>query len=129
MASQLQLWFHRSLCASATHQRLFLSHPIVPTDSRYHRRNVVVSQHHNHKGPRKERAVVLKGNKENVWSVDNGKSDAASKGTGERSASSRRSQRGKRAVRKKRSKSNGRPIMVSASMLMEVETLLQTQVR
>lgn len=65
--------------------------------------------------------MKLKGKKENVWSIDN---ELAAK---EKGRPTRRGQRGKGLARRKRSK-GGRGVMVSGPMLMEVETVLQTEV-
>ncbi|XP_038881935.1 uncharacterized protein LOC120073259 isoform X2 [Benincasa hispida] len=63
----------------------------------------------------------LKGNKENVWSVDNELANAQK----ERDRAARRNPKGRRVIKSKRNK--GGTIMVSRAMLMEVETVLQTQ--
>ncbi|WCJ23033.1 hypothetical protein M5689_005080 [Euphorbia peplus] len=61
--------------------------------------------------------VKLRGKKENVWSIDNDvEKSEKSKG---------RRRKGKRVVKEKRNK--GGRVMVSGAMLMEVETVLQTQ--
>lgn len=59
--------------------------------------------------------------KENVWSIDN---EIAREGDKTRS---RRNRGGKR-MRNVARKSKGEKVMVSGAMLMEVETVLQTQV-
>lgn len=68
----------------------------------------------------------MKGNKDNVWSVDN----ELSENEREKEKASRRMARGKRLVRRKRIKPGGADagVVVSGAMLMEVETVLQTQV-
>lgn len=68
----------------------------------------------------------MKGNKDNVWSVDN----ELSQNEREKERASRRMPRGKRLARRKRIKPGGADarVVVSGAMLMEVETVLQTQV-
>ncbi|XP_065859125.1 uncharacterized protein [Euphorbia lathyris] len=65
--------------------------------------------------------VKVKGQKENVWSIDNDMEKSAS----EKAKKNQRRRKGKRVVREKRNK--GGRVMVSGAMLMEVETVLQTQ--
>ncbi|OMO69629.1 hypothetical protein CCACVL1_19374 [Corchorus capsularis] len=67
--------------------------------------------------------VTVKGNKENIWSVDNEKAKESSEREKERGK--RRRRKGKRVVRSRKNKM-GR-VLVSGAMLMEVETVLQTQ--
>lgn len=62
----------------------------------------------------------MRGNKENVWSIDNELAKVAS-------ASSQKEKRRKRRVVKRKGEKGGR-IIVSGAMLVEVETVLQTQV-
>lgn len=62
--------------------------------------------------------------KDNVWSVDN---DAAAMALRERERTAKKRRRGRR-VRTVKKKSKGDMVMVSGAMLMEVETVLQTQV-
>ena len=113
--------FLSSLYSSAT-QKLFPSLSVLPNFPKSNPRKVVVSSKYQKKPHRgKEASITVKGKKENVWSVDN---ELASK-TKERT--SRKRQRGRRAVGRRRSK-NGRGVIVSGAMLMEVETVLQTQV-
>ncbi|XP_009625639.1 uncharacterized protein [Nicotiana tomentosiformis] len=69
---------------------------------------------------RKER-VKVKG-KENVWSIDN---EIAREGDKTRTRSRRK--RGGKRMRNVTRKSKGERVMVSGAMLMEVETVLQTQ--
>ncbi|XP_039022623.1 uncharacterized protein LOC120155124 [Hibiscus syriacus] len=68
--------------------------------------------------------VTVKGKKENVWSIDNERAKAE-KEKGRESTKQRRRRKGKRVV-SDRKKKMGR-VLVSAAMLMEVETVLQTQ--
>lgn len=58
----------------------------------------------------------MKGNKENVWSVDNEIAKKEKKGRG----------RSKKMVKRNKGKKSGR-VVVTGAMLMEVETVLQTQ--
>ena len=63
----------------------------------------------------------MKGKKDNVWSVDN---ELAQK-----DKTSKRRPKGRRMVRRKRTKAGGDGrVLVSSAMLVEVETVLQTQV-
>lgn len=62
----------------------------------------------------------MRGNKENVWSIDNELAKVASS-----QKDKRRKQRGKRVVRRKGPE--GGRVIVSGAMLVEVETVLQTQ--
>lgn len=66
----------------------------------------------------------VKGKSDNVWSVDN---ELAAKDKGRGGSPRRRDKR--RVVRRKRSDDGGgKSVLVSGAMLMEVETVLQTQV-
>lgn len=67
----------------------------------------------------------MRGKKENVWSIDNDMAKSVSDTGKEKKKLGRR--QGRRVVREKRNK--GGKVMVSGAMLMEVETVLQTQVR
>ncbi|XWS77334.1 hypothetical protein CRYUN_Cryun01aG0252100 [Craigia yunnanensis] len=69
--------------------------------------------------------VTVKGKKENVWSIDNEVAKASSEKGKERERTTQRRRKGKRVVRGKKNKI-GR-VLVSGAMLMEVETVLQTQ--
>ncbi|XP_030494111.1 uncharacterized protein LOC115709967 [Cannabis sativa] len=112
------LGFHRSLYSSAA-QNLFLSLPFIPNFSKSNPRKVVtLCQKKPNRG--KDGSITVKGKKENVWSVDNEMASKSKERTG------RRRQRGRKVVRRRRSK-NGRGVMVSGAMLIEVETVLQTQ--
>ena len=65
----------------------------------------------------------MKGKKDNVWSVDN---ELAQK---DKEKTTKRRPKGKRMVRRKRTKAGaGGRVLVSSAMLVEVETVLQTQV-
>lgn len=70
-------------------------------------------------GPGNKGKVTLKGNKENTWSVDN-----------EIAESEKRKRKPKGRRRGKRLGAGGRKgrVLVSGTMLIETETLLQTQV-
>ncbi|XP_062101768.1 uncharacterized protein LOC133807446 [Humulus lupulus] len=112
------LGFHHSLYSSAA-KNLFLSLPVVPDFPKSNPRKVVtLCQKKPNRG--KEGSITVKGKKENVWSVDNEMASKSEERTG------RRRQRGRKVVRRRRSK-NGRGVMVSGAMLIEVETVLQTQ--
>ncbi|XP_054795578.1 uncharacterized protein LOC129301022 [Prosopis cineraria] len=76
--------------------------------------------HHN-SGP-KER-LRIRGNKDNVWSVDNDLANATAEK--EKARASRRKQKGRSMVKRKGGR--GGRVLVSGAMLMEVETVLQTQ--
>ncbi|KAJ8900247.1 hypothetical protein K2173_024887 [Erythroxylum novogranatense] len=80
-----------------------------------------------HNKPQQQDGVKVKGKKDNVWSVDNdeAKANAQRERERERERGKRRKKGGRRAVRGNRNK--GGRIMVSGAMLMEVETVLQTQ--
>ncbi|KAF8009509.1 hypothetical protein BT93_J0495 [Corymbia citriodora subsp. variegata] len=67
--------------------------------------------------------VSVRGKKDNVWSVDNDVARAAAEKGRARPRARRR--RGRRVVRGKRGRDG--KVMVSGAMLMEVETVLQTQ--
>ncbi|XP_021279549.1 uncharacterized protein LOC110413155 isoform X2 [Herrania umbratica] len=70
--------------------------------------------------------ATVKGKKENVWSIDNEMAKASSQKEKERERSKqRRRGKGKRVVGGRKNKI-GR-VLVSGAMLMEVETVLQTQ--
>ncbi|XP_042958725.1 uncharacterized protein LOC122294222 [Carya illinoinensis] len=95
-------------------------------------RSLIITQarkpHHrrNNKASTPKRSLrIVKGNKDNVWSVDN----ELSENEREKEKASRRMPRGKRLVRRKRIKPGGADagVVVSGAMLMEVETVLQTQ--
>ncbi|KAI9094515.1 hypothetical protein K1719_026635 [Acacia pycnantha] len=115
------LGFHRSV--SSTHNLFssFSSSPCgfpIPSS----RRLVVRAQKpHRNSGP-KER-LRIRGKKDNVWSVDNDVANAAAEK--EKARTSRRKQEGRKMVRRKRVR--GGRVLVSGAMLMEVETVLQTQ--
>lgn len=63
--------------------------------------------------------------KDNVWSVDNEMAKAAEK---ERERGERRKKKGKRVKSVRKRGKGGDMVMVSGSMLMEIETVLQIQV-
>jgi hypothetical protein len=63
----------------------------------------------------------VKGKKENVWSVDNDLAKASS------SQKDKKERGRKKMVKRNKGKKGGR-VIVTGAMLMEVETVLQTQV-
>ncbi|XP_022979602.1 uncharacterized protein LOC111479280 [Cucurbita maxima] len=75
----------------------------------------------NSKPKGKHGTIRVKGNKENVWSVDN----ELAKAQKEKDRATRRNPKGRWVTKRKRNK--GGRILVSGAMLMEVETVLQTQ--
>ncbi|KAF5744267.1 hypothetical protein HS088_TW08G00867 [Tripterygium wilfordii] len=77
-------------------------------------------QHRNRRGPKQE--VKVKGKKENVWSVDN---DMAERDKSKAKTKLQRRKRGRRMAKGKRSGEGS--VLVSGSMLMEIEKVLQTQ--
>ncbi|CAK7347756.1 unnamed protein product [Dovyalis caffra] len=86
-------------------------------------KKINITQCHNRPNQQKKERVKLRGKKENVWSIDNDMENSAAEKEKERGKQKRR--KGRRVVRGKRNK--GGKIMVSGAMLMEVETVLQTQ--
>lgn len=78
---------------------------------------------HNKTNPKGK--VTVKGKKENVWSIDNDMAEAE-KEKDKGNTKQRRRKKGKKVVKGRKNKI-GR-VLVSGSMLMEVETVLQTQV-
>ncbi|XP_061353438.1 uncharacterized protein LOC133298196 [Gastrolobium bilobum] len=113
------LGFHHSL--SSTHN----SFPSLSCSSTLHKpcSTRVISQtqkpNQNKSGPKE--GLRVKGNKENVWSIDN----KVAKVAAEKEKGRGRKQRGRRMVKRKRPK--GGRVIVSGAMLVEVETVLQTQ--
>ncbi|MBA0717651.1 hypothetical protein Golax_005448 [Gossypium laxum] len=77
---------------------------------------------HNKTNPKGK--VTVKGKKENVWSIDNNMAKAE-KENDKGNTKQRRRKKGKKVVKGRKNKI-GR-VLVSGSMLMEVETVLQTQ--
>ncbi|XVE74127.1 hypothetical protein DITRI_Ditri11bG0173900 [Diplodiscus trichospermus] len=70
--------------------------------------------------------VTVKGKKENVWSIDNEAAKASEKEIEkERARTKQRRKKGKRVFRGNKNKIG--KVLVSGSMLVEVETVLQTQ--
>ncbi|CAL1388861.1 unnamed protein product [Linum trigynum] len=96
--------------------------------SRYepsHRRaNCHSKRHERHSTNSRDRAPKPKGKKENIWSLDNDMAKSTAGRENERSKHGRK-KKGGRAVQGERSR--GGSIMVSGALLMEVETVLQTQ--
>ncbi|KAI6702823.1 hypothetical protein NL676_011959 [Syzygium grande] len=76
-------------------------------------------------GGSKQRVSVRGDRKENVWSVDNDVARAAAEKERARPRARRGRGRGRRVVRGKRGRDG--KVMVSGAMLMEAETVLQTQ--
>ncbi|KAE8707442.1 hypothetical protein F3Y22_tig00110384pilonHSYRG00896 [Hibiscus syriacus] len=74
---------------------------------------------HNSTNPKGK--VTVKGKKENVWSIDNERVKAE-KEKGRESTKQRRRRKGKRVVSDRKKKTGW--VLVSAAMLMEVETVL-----
>ncbi|KAL5131478.1 hypothetical protein HKD37_12G034366 [Glycine soja] len=113
------LGFHHTL--SSTHNSLpplgFLPKPSCST-------RLITAQDYrpnNHKrNDYPKEGVRVRGNKDNVWSIDNELAKASSS-----QKEKRRKQRGRRVVRRKGPK--GGRVIVSGAMLVEVETVLQTQ--
>lgn len=109
-------------------QNAFFSLPIAPNFLKPEISNknfVIRSQNKPNNGHHKASSkgkVKLKGKKENVWSIDN---EIAEKEK-ERERAKQRRRKGRRVDREKRSRDG--KVLVSGAMLMEVETLLQTQV-
>lgn len=114
------LGFRRSLYSSDT-QNPFRSLSFASNFFKSVPRKLVSQKKPNSSG--KEGRVKVKRKKENVWSVDN---ELASN---QKERSSRRGQKGKKFVKRKGSGGGGRRVIVSGAMLMEVETVLQTNVR
>lgn len=113
------LGFHRSLASKAA-QNLFPSLSFVSTFPKSSP-SKLVSQYQKKHNNSKDGTLKVKGRKDNVWSIDNELS-AKEKG--------RRTRRGikRRGVARRKRNKGGRSVMVSGAMLMEVETVLQTQV-
>ncbi|CAJ1948984.1 unnamed protein product [Sphenostylis stenocarpa] len=109
------LGFHHTL--SSTHNSLSsLSNNLLkPCSTR-----LITAQAHkpnNYKRNGPKEGVRVRGNKENVWSIDNELAKVAS---------SQKEKRRKRRVVKRKGQKGGR-VIVSGAMLVEVETVLQTQ--
>ncbi|XP_027335217.1 uncharacterized protein LOC113849480 [Abrus precatorius] len=111
------------------HQHLGFSHTLSSTHNTFPslsfspkpcstRFTVAMAHKPNHK--KNKSGVRVKGNKDNVWSIDNELAKVASS-----QKEKRRKQRGRRMVKRKRPK--GGRVIVSGAMLVEVETVLQTQ--
>uniref|UniRef100_A0A2N9GIU0 DUF3598 domain-containing protein n=1 Tax=Fagus sylvatica TaxID=28930 RepID=A0A2N9GIU0_FAGSY len=111
-----QLRFNHTL---STPQTLFTSNLPNPRSPR----SLIITQAqkpHHHNNTPKQSLRVVKGKKDNVWSVDN---ELAQK-----DKTSKRRPKGRRMVRRKRTKAGGDGrVLVSGAMLVEVETVLQTQ--
>ncbi|XP_011016396.1 PREDICTED: uncharacterized protein LOC105119903 [Populus euphratica] len=85
--------------------------------------NMITLSHNKPQQHQSKARVKARGRKENVWSIDNDMEKTTSDKEKERGKQKRR--KGRRVVRGKRNKAG--EIMVSGTMLMEVETVLQTQ--
>jgi len=110
------LGFHHTL--SSNHNSLSSLSPtlIKPCSTR-----LVTAQAqkpNNYKKNGSKGGVRVRGNKDNVWSIDNELAKVSS---------SQKEKRRKRRVVKRKGEKGGR-IIVSGAMLVEVETVLQTQV-
>ncbi|KAL2319861.1 hypothetical protein Fmac_028830 [Flemingia macrophylla] len=107
------LGFHHTL--SSSHSSLpslgFSPNPSCST-------RLITAQAHKKNAPKD--GVRVRGNKDNVWSIDNDLANMASS-----QKDNMRKKRGRRVVRRKGSK--GGRVIVSGVMLVEVETVLQTQ--
>ncbi|XP_015938822.1 uncharacterized protein LOC107464421 [Arachis duranensis] len=114
------LGFNHSL--SSSHNSFY---PTFPKSSPCSKRGIIAQSQkpHNNKGVPKDGGVRVKGNKENVWSVDNELAKVATER--EKGNSRGRRNRGRRMVKRKRHK--GGRVIVTGAMLVEVETVLQTQ--
>ncbi|GMJ11971.1 hypothetical protein like AT2G44760 [Hibiscus trionum] len=111
-------------CCVAFHFHLPISQNSSPfLNSNFpNKRLVIRSQNPPSNSPKGK--VTVKGKKDNVWSIDNERAKAE-KEKGTESTQQRRRRKGKRVVTGRKNKM-GR-VLVSAAMLMEVETVLQTQ--
>ncbi|XP_068634957.1 uncharacterized protein [Aristolochia californica] len=103
-----------------------LNHPVPLSVERFSR---VSCSFNGEKGKPRAGSHKQKGNvkfkkKENVWSIDNELAKAKAREESEKSIRRRRS--GKRVRKVEKRNKNGR-VMVSGAMLMELETVLQTQ--
>ncbi|XP_059459221.1 uncharacterized protein LOC132188705 [Corylus avellana] len=112
------LAFHHTISSTQTLFSTNLPNPRSP-------RSLIITQagkpHRRHDNRAASPKRVVKGKKENVWSVDN---EVAQK---EKERTGGRSPRGSRVVRRKKTKPGGGRVIVSGAMLMEDETVLQTQ--
>ncbi|XP_031277552.1 uncharacterized protein LOC116135985 [Pistacia vera] len=120
----VKLGFHQALSLSSSSSTGYLKSNLIKENPK---KLLLITQSHNkahqqHQRRSKER-VEVKGKKKNVWSIDNEMAKAKEKESGRRSQQRRR--RGRTTVKGKRNKSG--LVMVSAPMLMEVETVLQIQ--
>lgn len=90
--------------------------PLVTTVSRRPRRIVAQQSFKPNDRPGNKGKVTLKGNKENIWSVDN-----------EMAENEKRKRKPKGGRKRGKRLGKGR-VLVSGTMLIETETVLQTQV-
>ncbi|WJX91622.1 hypothetical protein P8452_73367 [Trifolium repens] len=108
------LSFHHTL--SSTHNSFsFLS--LSPTFPKPSSTTRITAQKPNHNN---NGSIRVKGKKENVWSVDNDLAKASS------SQKDKKERGRKKMVKRNKGKKGGR-VIVTGAMLMEVETVLQTQ--
>ncbi|CAL0305952.1 unnamed protein product [Lupinus luteus] len=109
------LGFHHSLSS------ISLSFSSLPFSSKPCSSSLITAQahkpHQNKNGSKQP--LRVKGNKENIWSVDN-------KVAAEKDKSRGMKKRGRRRVVKRKRQKGGR-VIISEAMLVEVETVLQTQ--
>ncbi|TKY68894.1 hypothetical protein E2542_SST05157 [Spatholobus suberectus] len=112
------LGFHHTI--SSSHDSLPSLSPFLlkPCSTRLIKAQAHKPNNHRKNGPKE--GVRVRGNKENVWSIDNELAKVASS-----QKEKRRRQRGRRVVKRKGPK--GGRVLVSGAMLVEVETVLQTQ--
>ncbi|KAJ4847619.1 hypothetical protein Tsubulata_002722 [Turnera subulata] len=128
MQSSPCLHFHETLIIKP-HLRL---HPAasssqklsVPSGFRRPESKALVTKCQN-KPRQPQQKARAKGDKDNPWSIDNEMAKAAAARERERAKQKRR--RAKRMLRAKRGRNDGGTILVTGGMLMEVETILQTQ--
>ncbi|KAJ7961920.1 Calycin-like [Quillaja saponaria] len=115
-----QLGFHHTFTST---QNLFPSLSFACDSPKASSRKLIAQAHKPHQNAGPKGRVEVKGKKDNVWSIDNELAKASpEKGKGR---ADRRRPKGRKMVKRKRSK--GGQVMVSGAMLMEVETVLQTQ--
>ncbi|KAJ4727282.1 Calycin-like [Melia azedarach] len=121
--STAKLGFHHTLNLSSSSTIPYLNSKSSKVDSR---KLLITQSYKNHQQQQRRKnkdRVEVRGKKENVWSIDN--EMAKAKETELAKKSQQRRRRGRRGARGRRNKSG--QVMVSAAMLVEVETVLQTQ--
>uniref|UniRef100_A0A2P2IHI0 Uncharacterized protein LOC105120731 n=1 Tax=Rhizophora mucronata TaxID=61149 RepID=A0A2P2IHI0_RHIMU len=123
------LRFHETLLQSSSFAAESLS--LLSNFTKFNKKRLVTRCHnrpqaHRHDGQsRSTKGLKAKGKNDNVWSVDNDMAKATAERENERERARQRRRRGRKMGRGKRNKA-GR-IIISGAMLMEVETVLQTQ--